>query len=866
MKKTKVAPGIFWVEISEADLRIVCGCPADTVKHLAKQGMIVPTTRGGFTFETGPNAILLSDTPVQKGSFANLSEFPLLQMFYKQGMLIPGHPSNTGRRPLLIGLGDQVRAQADYFFRGNYGLSSEEEIMAAGVPAAAAREMFRVKKWFAFGTIRATSELVETRALDAEAVELARGVVLHRKSFNRYEFLSEGESVEVDLTLGPGERFEPSYELPPRGVRREHFSVTHIGEGDGWDPARPCMGSIICHRGLFYLVDAGPHITFSLDALGIGAGDIEGIFHSHAHDDHFAGLTSLVRSERRMKYFAAPYVRATAQKKLGALMRFDEERFARFFEVHDLVPGEWNSVEGMEVRPLYSPHPVETTIFFFRARAGAETRTYGHLADIPSFDVLGKLAEGRDGTGALSEEGRAAFAREALATINLKKIDVGGGLIHGNAIDFASDASGKVLLSHGIPSVPDPLRGVAISASFGDVDVLFPGGAGEYLLRTARSSLAACIPGLTAAEIEPMARGPVVEVAPGARVGGERAGEASEVHLILSGTVEETDSLSGESRRLSAGALLGVLPARPEQLAATTSRAVSAVTVLGIPAGTYREVVARAGVAEALRRSAAIRGFLSLCPLFKGIRSETVLNGITTAMREQRLEPDRIPAPAEKPELFILADGEVDLMVGARLVETIGPGGFWGEERIVSSSPVICEPRAAGALTYFAVPAEILSSIPMVQWELQETFERRLRTFRAEFRFEWVEAFRVGVPELDDQHRRLFSLVNELSELIGKTGRIKGHEKEKKELLAFARLHFQREEALMEAHDYSRSQVQRKEHGELLARLERFAGEGERRARPRAQTAVDYLKDWLIRHVLLEDLRYRDFFKEKGLG
>jgi hemerythrin len=624
------------------------------------------------------------------------------------------------------------------------------------------------------------------------------------------------------------------------------------------------MGSIICRNGLFYLVDAGPHITFSLDALGIGAGDIEGIFHSHAHDDHFAGLTSLVRSERRMKYFAAPYVRATAQKKLAALMRFDEERFSRFFEVHDLVPGEWNSVEGMEVRPLYSPHPVETTIFFFRAGAGAETRTYAHLADIPSFDVLGKMAEGRDGTGALTEAGRAAFTREALAAVNLKKIDVGGGLIHGNAIDFASDASDKILLSHGIASIPDPLRGVAITASFGDADVLLPGGAGDYLLGVARTSLAARIPGLTAAEIEPIARGPVVEIAPGEQVGGPHAGEA-EVHLILSGTVEETGASSGESRRLSAGAFLGALPARPEELAATTCRAVSAVTVLGIPAATYREIVGRAGVAEALRRSAAIRGFLSLCPLFKGIRSETVLNGITAAMSERRLDPDRSPEPAEKPELCILADGEVDLVVGARLVETIGPGGFWGEERIVSSSPVICEPRAASALTYFAIPAEILSSIPMVQWDMQETFERRLRSFRADFRFAWSDAFGVGVKELDDQHRRLFSLVNGLSEIIGKTGKIEGHEAEKKELLAFARVHFQTEEALMEAHDYSRSEVQRKEHGDLIARLERFAGEGERRARPRAQTAVDYLKDWLIRHVLLEDLRYRDFFKEKGL-
>src|SRR5271169_6376966 len=150
MKKTKGAPGIFWVEIPEADLRIVCGCPADTVKHLAKQGMIVSTTRGGFTFETGPNAILLSDTPIQKGSFANLAEFPLLQMFYRQGMLIPGHPNNTGRKPLLIGLGDQVRSQGEYVFRGNYGLASLPEIEASGVAPAEAREMLEIKKWFSF--------------------------------------------------------------------------------------------------------------------------------------------------------------------------------------------------------------------------------------------------------------------------------------------------------------------------------------------------------------------------------------------------------------------------------------------------------------------------------------------------------------------------------------------------------------------------------------------------------------------------------------------------------------------------------------------------------------------------------------------
>ena len=243
--KQKVANGIFWVEVPEADLRILCGCPADAVKHLIRRGLVGPAQKGGVAFETGPNAILLSDTPIQKGSFANLAEFPLLQMFYRQGMIIPHHPNNTGRRPLLIGLGDQVRSQGEYFTRGNYGLVSVEELEACGLGPDAAREMFEIKKWFSFGSIRPTSELVDLRPVDADTVDLAPGCVMHRKGFNRYEFLAGGQSVEVDLTLGPGEEFEPAYSLRPGAVRRHEFSVIHVGEGDGWDVGRPCMGSLL---------------------------------------------------------------------------------------------------------------------------------------------------------------------------------------------------------------------------------------------------------------------------------------------------------------------------------------------------------------------------------------------------------------------------------------------------------------------------------------------------------------------------------------------------------------------------------------------------------------------------------------------
>ena len=71
---------------------------------------------------------------------------------------------------------------------------------------------------------------------------------------------------------------------------------------------------------------------------------------------------------------------------------------------------------------------------------------------------------------------------------------------------------------------------------------------------------------------------------------------------------------------------------------------------------------------------------------------------------------------------------------------------------------------------YLVVPSEVLADIPIVQWELLEAFERRLRSFRAGFRFEWSESFRVNVAMLDDQHRTLFRSSTRLSQAIGHTG------------------------------------------------------------------------------------------------
>jgi hemerythrin len=860
MVTTKVANGIWWVEVPEADLRILCGCPADSVKHLARAGLITAVTKNGVTFESGPNAILLSDTPVQGGGFANLAEFPLLQMLYRQGMLIPKHPGNTGRKPLLIGLGDQVRSQAEYFFRGNYGLISVEEIESWGVPRETALEMFRVKSWFAFGAIRTTADLVDMRPLDADAVTLAPGVVVHRAGFNRYEFIAGGETATVDLTLAPGEEYEPSYQLPAASVTPARFSVIHVGEGDGWDHTRPCMGSIVCSDGLLYLVDAGPNITRSLAALGLGVGDIEGIFHTHAHDDHFAGMTSLVRSEKRLKYFAVPFVRGSVQKKLAALTRMENGGLDRFFEIHDLVLDEWNDVGGMQVRPVFSPHPVDTTVMYFRSGSGKARRTYLHLADIPSVDVLDKLGAPRDGVPSLSAPSRARFQECLLGPVDLKKVDAGGGIIHGNALDFKSDASSRLLLSHGAVTVPPGMPRAATVAAFGQEDLLRPGRVPDPQRARARAFLADLFPGVPQERFAALTARPPRLVPAGSVLAGPGA---KDVLLVVSGVVEERVTGAGAARRRGPGALLGATEGADSATPAAEAVAVSAVTFLPIPAAAYRAFVRRDRTAEARRRAARMREVLAACPLFAGVFSDGVLNSVASAMHQRRAKSGEIIATGRRAEIAVLVEGEVDLTVGGRLVETLAPGSFWGEERIVRGTPALAEARAEGAVVFCTIPGSALRAIPIVQWGMKESFERRLHALREGFTFEWTESFSVGVAEIDEQHRQLFALTNSLARAMTVSPGLAGHETKLRKLLHDARAHFETEEALLRERGYREVEAQQQEHAALLAILERLVGAGEKRSRPRSATAADYLKDWLIRHILVEDTQYRALLESR---
>ena len=865
--KVSVALGIQWVDIPEAGLRILCGCPADAVKHLAKRGLIVPHEVNGVACETGPNAVLLSDHSLQNGEFANLAEFPVLHMLYKQGLMIPGHPNNTGRKPILIGSTEQIASQMRYIYRGNYGLVSPEEMTQSGASADQAAAMMRLKLRFAFGRIRPTDDFLDTRVLREDTLELEKGVGLRRLRPNVFEFSFRGETVQVDLNLEPGQTYQCAYHLGHHRFKPEYFSVIHSGEGDGWDINRPCMSSIITFQGRIYLIDAGPNLSHTMEALGIGIGQVDGIFHTHAHDDHFAGMTALMRTGRRIRYFATALVRSSTAKKLAALLGVEEERFDDYFEVHDLDVDRWNPVEGLEVMPIFSPHPVEANILMFRTLWGDGYRSYAHFADIVSLDVLeGMVTDNEKAPGLSRENYESIRAAYAIAT-DLKKIDIGGGMIHGNAADFREDTSAQILLAHRASELTPEEKEIGSSAAFGSVDVLVPSQS-DGLRHLAFGYLQQHLPGVPLHDMRMLVNHPMMEINPGSIILREGA-KPGEVLLLVSGLVEKLRTRDKLYGSLPIGSLIGGNSILDNRAALHTYRASSFVQVLRMPAGMFAAVVERNGLLERVRRAADLNTFLGTTNLFgEGLEVATVGRIIDSAT-ERRFQPGEVLAREDLSVFNIIRSGRLERLIGRKVADVLQARDFFGEEAAVFKTPCLFRMRVIEETSVVQIPAEVLRDVPILRWKLFENCQQRTARFvhgpNQAAAMIWRDDLSVHVAQMDLHHKRLMEITGIVAANIYPDADRTALADAIGALIDYTRYHCDAEEQLMTLYGYTEAPGHRARHQDLIERLSEFSKMALADELPDEAALLAFIESWLLQHIRGEDQVCGSFLNAKGV-
>ncbi len=130
---------------------------------------------------------------------------------------------------------------------------------------------------------------------------------------------------------------------------------------------------------------------------------------------------------------------------------------------------------------------------------------------------------------------------------------------------------------------------------------------------------------------------------------------------------------------------------------------------------------------------------------------------------------------------------------------------------------------------------------------------------------QWKPEYDLGIESIDRQHRKLVGLINNLQTAVDYSTGEEFENKALDELVDYTRTHFKYEEGLLEQNAYPDFESHCAEHERMIARVEEVL-EDYRHDRERAvQTAVTFLRGWLINHINGTDKQYSRFLIDKGV-
>lgn len=123
-----------------------------------------------------------------------------------------------------------------------------------------------------------------------------------------------------------------------------------------------------------------------------------------------------------------------------------------------------------------------------------------------------------------------------------------------------------------------------------------------------------------------------------------------------------------------------------------------------------------------------------------------------------------------------------------------------------------------------------------------------------------------GVAEIDEQHRGLIDIINDLYEIALKRGGQQTLDDVFDRLDDYTTSHFEREEALFAKHGYPELASHQEQHKALLRTIATY------RKRPRegqetlvALDLLHHLKQWLAQHMIDEDKKACAYLNAKGI-
>jgi len=129
----------------------------------------------------------------------------------------------------------------------------------------------------------------------------------------------------------------------------------------------------------------------------------------------------------------------------------------------------------------------------------------------------------------------------------------------------------------------------------------------------------------------------------------------------------------------------------------------------------------------------------------------------------------------------------------------------------------------------------------------------------------WEKELSVNITELDEQHKKLIDIINDLHNamLKGKSRDIL--DKVLDNLIDYTKNHFRSEEILFEKYNYPDYLKHKKEHDDLVKQVLEIQEKYKSGKIFISIEILDFLKNWVSIHILQSDKHYTSFLNSNGV-
>ena len=128
----------------------------------------------------------------------------------------------------------------------------------------------------------------------------------------------------------------------------------------------------------------------------------------------------------------------------------------------------------------------------------------------------------------------------------------------------------------------------------------------------------------------------------------------------------------------------------------------------------------------------------------------------------------------------------------------------------------------------------------------------------------WTPAYSVGISSLDEHHKHLAALINELADCLSSPANSEEVTTIVSALVGYANYHFEQEETLLAKHGFPEFEHHRGEHNQFCEVIAE-TGYGATLGIVNLPDLYNYLAKWWQTHILKEDMSYKPFFEARGV-